>query len=147
MRWRGASMTTTGTTYQLTRPPVAEAAMLIRRPIAEVFEAFVDPAITTRFWFTKSSGRLAPGAQVRWDWQMYNASAQVRVLEFEPPRRIMIEWGGEGAFTTVEWRFTPREDGTTFVEITNSGFQGDGDALASQASGSAGGFALLLAGL
>ncbi|MBC7990984.1 MAG: polyketide cyclase, partial [Luteimonas sp.] len=27
--------------------------MLIRRPVAEVFEAFVDPAITSRFWFTR----------------------------------------------------------------------------------------------
>ena len=30
--------------------PVARTGMLIRRPAAEVFEAFVDPAITTRFW-------------------------------------------------------------------------------------------------
>ena len=36
---------------------VAKAEMLIRKPVAEVFEAFVDPAITTQFWFTKSSGR------------------------------------------------------------------------------------------
>ena len=36
----------------------ALAEMLIRRPVAEVFEAFVDPAITTQFWFTHSTGRL-----------------------------------------------------------------------------------------
>jgi len=34
--------------------------MLIRRPVAEVFEAFIDPDITTQFWFTRSSGRLEP---------------------------------------------------------------------------------------
>jgi uncharacterized protein YndB with AHSA1/START domain len=45
---------------QLTQAPVAKAAMLIRKPVAEVFEAFIDPAITSRFWFTKSSGRLEP---------------------------------------------------------------------------------------
>ena len=32
--------------------------MLIRKPVAEVFEAFVDPDITAKFWFTKGSGRL-----------------------------------------------------------------------------------------
>jgi catechol 2,3-dioxygenase-like lactoylglutathione lyase family enzyme len=32
--------------------------MLIRKPAAEVFEAFVDPDVTTHFWFTKGSGRL-----------------------------------------------------------------------------------------
>ena len=44
-------------TLQLTQVPVAKAAMLIRKPTAEVFEAFVDPAITSKFWFTKSTGR------------------------------------------------------------------------------------------
>ncbi|HEX7027851.1 MAG TPA: polyketide cyclase, partial [Gammaproteobacteria bacterium] len=60
-------------------PPVVEVQMLIRRPVAEVFEAFVNPDITTRFWFTKSSGRLEPGAQVRWDWEMYGVFATVSV--------------------------------------------------------------------
>lgn len=28
--------------------PVAKAQMMIRRPVAEVFEAFVDPTVTSR---------------------------------------------------------------------------------------------------
>ena len=55
----------------------AKAEMLIRKPVAEVFEAFVDPAITSRFWFTRGSGRLEPGKQVAWEWEMYGVSAQV----------------------------------------------------------------------
>jgi len=31
----------------------AKVEMLIRKPLDEVFEAFVDPTITTKFWFTK----------------------------------------------------------------------------------------------
>ena len=31
-----------------------EAQMLIRKPAEKVFEAFIDPGITTNFWFTKS---------------------------------------------------------------------------------------------
>jgi hypothetical protein len=34
---------------------------------ADVFEAFVNPDITTQFWFTKGSGRLEAGKQVQWD--------------------------------------------------------------------------------
>jgi uncharacterized protein YndB with AHSA1/START domain len=51
----------------MTPPPVptARAEMLIRRPVSEVFEAFVDPAITSKFWFTRSSGRLELGKEVR----------------------------------------------------------------------------------
>ncbi len=37
---------------------VVKTEMLIRKPVAEVFEAFVDPEVTTKFWFAKSSGRL-----------------------------------------------------------------------------------------
>lgn len=133
--------------WQRTKPLVAKAEMLIRKPVAEVFAAFVDPAITTTFWFTRSSGRLEPGARVRWEWEMYGAVAKVDVKEVDPDRRILVEWGDEGAMTTVEWTFAPRPDGTTLVRITNSGFTGDGDAVAAQALDAAGGFALVLAGL
>jgi hypothetical protein len=47
----------------------------------------------------------------------------------------------------VEWLFTARADNTTFVSITNSGFRGDGDAIANQAINSTEGFAFVLAGL
>lgn len=48
--------------------------MLIRKPVAKVLSAFVDPATTTQFWFTKSSGRLEPGKNVRWDWGQLNST-------------------------------------------------------------------------
>lgn len=41
---------------QIQQIPVAKAEMLIRKPVAEVFEAFVNPAITSKFWFTKEAG-------------------------------------------------------------------------------------------
>ena len=56
---------------------VAKTGMLIRKPVAKVFEAVTDPAITTRFWFTKSTGQLRVGEPVTWDWEMYGASTQV----------------------------------------------------------------------
>ena len=127
--------------------PFAKAEMLIRKPVADVFEAFVDPAITTKFWFTKSSGRLEAGKQIQWDWEMYNASAQVDVKALEQSKRILIEWSGYGTPTAVEWIFTPRADNTTFVSVTNSGFSGDGDELVKQALASTEGFTLVLAGL
>jgi uncharacterized protein YndB with AHSA1/START domain len=125
----------------------AKAEMLIRKPVAEVFEAFVDPDITSRFWFTKGSGRLEPRKQITWDWEMYGVSVQVRVKAIERNRRIYIEWPGERAPTTVEWIFTPLTDAATFVSITNAGFAGDADAVAAQAIASTEGFTLVLAGL
>ena len=130
----------------ITHVPVASTGMLIRKPVAEVFEAFVDPAITSRFWFSHGSARLQAGRQVRWDWQMYDVSMQVAVKAVEQDRRILIEWGSPDAATTVEWQFTARPDHTTFVDITNRGFQGNGDEMVKQALDSTGGFVLVLAG-
>jgi uncharacterized protein YndB with AHSA1/START domain len=124
----------------------AKAEMLIRRPVAQVFAAFVDPAITTNFWFTKGSGRLEAGQQVTWTWEMYNVSTQVHVKAIEANKGILIEWGDPGEVTTVEWIFTPYEGETTFVSITNSGFQGDLDSVIAQALDATGGFTWVLAG-
>jgi len=134
-------------TYHLTHAPAANTGMMIRKPVAEVFEAFIDPAITTQIWFTKSSGRLEIDRQIQWDWEMYHASAQVHVKAIEQNRRILVEWGDDGAFTTIEWIFTPLTDDTTFVSITNAGFTGNGDEIVKQAIDATEGFSLLLAAL
>ena len=133
--------------HRATRELCANAEMLIRRPVAEVFEAFIDPAVTSKFWFTKGSGRLDVGKDVQWDWEMYHVSVRVHVKVIEPNKRILIEWLVGDSPTMVEWRFAPRADHTTFVSVTNSGFRGDGDAVVRQALDSTGGFTLVLAGL
>ncbi len=137
-----------GHTSPRNRNPSGKAEMLIRRPVAQVFEAFVDPALTSRFWFTKGSGKLEAGKHVTWDWDMYGLSVQVRVKALEQDQRIVIEWSAQGtAPTTVEWLFTARPDDTTLVSVTNYGFAGEGDELVKQAVGATEGFTLVLAGL
>lgn len=132
---------------QLTQAPVTRTAMLIRKPVAEVFEAFTDPAITTKFWFTRSSGRLEVGKEVRWDWEIYGITVPVIVKTIEVNKRIVIEWPASGGPTTVEWTFAAQADGTTFVSITEKGFTGNGDDLVKQVTNSTQGFTLVLAGL
>ena len=125
--------------------PIVKTQMLIRKPAEDVFEAFVNPAITTKFWFTRSTGKLEVGKQVRWEWEMYGVSAEVRVKAIERPSRILIEWNDPPL--PVEWLFTSRPDGTTLVTISNWGFRGNDDEVVKQALDSMGGFSFLLAGL
>ncbi|OGO29560.1 MAG: polyketide cyclase [Chloroflexi bacterium RBG_16_54_18] len=131
----------------LTEIPPSKTGMLIRRPVEDVFEAFINPEITTKFWFTKSSGRLEAGKQVQWEWENYHVSIPVTVKAIEPNKRILIEWPGNDLPASVEWRFTPVHEGTTFVSITNSGFTGSGDEIVKQLVDSVEGFSLVLAGL
>ncbi len=126
--------------------PVAKTSMLIRRPVADVYEAFVDPSVTTRFWFTKSTGRLDEHDHVRWDWEMYHVGSDVEVVELVPSERIVITWSGYRARERVEWTFTDRADGTTYVTIEDSGFAGEPAELTVQAVSATEGFAFTLAG-
>ncbi len=123
----------------LMTPPAARATMLIRRPVAEVFNAFVDPDVTTRFWFSRSTGRLVAGKAVAWHWDFYGASADVLVKVLETNRRIVYEWP-----TPVEMTFTPRADESTLVSVVASGFTGTDDEKVSQALDSTEGFNLVL---
>jgi uncharacterized protein YndB with AHSA1/START domain len=127
--------------------PIAKAEMLIRKPIAEVFEAFIDPEMTTKFWFSKSSGRLESGKHIKWEWEMYGVSTDVHVIEIDENQRILIEWKEPYGYTPVEWLFSPRGDNATFVSISNTGFQGSGDDIVKQAIDSMGGFTMVLCGL
>ncbi|MDW6021939.1 SRPBCC family protein [Mesorhizobium sp. BAC0120] len=124
--------------------PIATAGMLIRRPVEEVYEAFIDPAITSRFWFTHGSGRLDAGREVRWEWRMYEVSTTVRVQALVRNREIVIEWSDPP--TTVVWTFIPMPEGATFVDIRNYGFSGTADQRVRDALDSTGGFSLVLAG-
>jgi uncharacterized protein YndB with AHSA1/START domain len=122
-----------------------ETQMLIRKPDSLVFQAFIDPAITTNFWFTKSSGHLETGKTITWEWEMYGISTNVLVKEIDPNRKIIIEWGKPA--TTVCFEFNPLTDGTTYVVIKNYGFKETGDDLIAVIKDSTGGFTTVLDGL
>src|SRR5215468_11091546 len=130
---------------RLSAPPTVKVGMLVRKPPAEVFEAFVDPSITTRFWFTHSTGKLMPGADVRWDWEMYGISTEVSVKVVEENSRIVFTWAHGAEPTTVEMGFTPWQDDTTYVTVTETGLTGTGDEMASYAMDTAGGYSFVLA--
>lgn len=120
------------------------AHMLLRCTPADAYAAFADPAITTRFWFDRASGPLLPGATVRWDWTMSGVGTDITVQAAEPGRLLRVDWGDPGERTTVTWTFDAHADGC-LVDIRETGFAGDVDALVPRMLDSAGGFHLVLA--
>ena len=137
------------TTTPLTQAPSVGVGMLIRRAPHDVFEALANPSITTRFWYTRSSGRMIEGAELTWEWEMYQASGKVRVDHVERDRRIRFTWDGYDPEhpTTVEFIFVPYQDNTTFLRITETGFTGEGDTQVARALESTAGFTFLLSSL
>ncbi len=134
---------------QLTKAPSVDVGLLIRRSPHDVFEALADPSITTRFWYTKSTGRMVEGTELTWEWEMYDASGKVWVREVEADRRIRFSWENYDPSqpTTVEFQFIPYENDTTYVRITETGFTGDADTQVRRALDSTAGFTFLLSSL
>lgn len=134
---------------ELTKAPSVTVGLLIRQPQHDVFEALADPSITTRFWYTKSTGKMTEGADITWTWEMYNHSANVKVKEVHPDERIRFTWDqyDKSSPSTVEFRFLPYEDSSTYLRITETGFTGDADNQVKRALDSTGGFTFLLSAL
>lgn len=128
-----------------TQKPMVECQMMIRKPISEVFQAFVDPTITTKFWFTKSSGKLEKDKTVTWEWEMYGVSDKIKVIGLIPNKKITIKW--DNPTTTVEFEFSELSKETTYVIIKNYGFQQMGNELIEEIKNNTGGFTTVLDGL
>ncbi|MEX0409813.1 SRPBCC family protein [Aquibium sp. LZ166] len=131
---------------EIVNPAVAHTAMFIRRPVSEVFEALIDPAITSHFWLSKGSDRLVVGKTVKWEWEMHNMSNEVTALKIEPNKLIVMELPGYSGPTTVTWTFKEVEGGT-FVEVEETGWTGTRDELVSYVCDATGGFTWVLAGM
>lgn len=125
--------------------PTVETQMLIRKPVSQVFQAIIDPTITTNFWFTKSSGRLEEGKTVKWEWEMYGIFTNVLIKEIIPNKLISTEWGDP--VTTVDYEFTALTDETTYVIIKNYGFKETEDDLIEAIKDNTGGFTTVLDGM
>lgn len=125
----------------------------VARPVAEVYEAVVDPEQLSQYFTTGGArGRLEPGAEVTWDFHDYPGAFPVEVVAAEPPRRIVIRWEGAAAVaadgrTTTTFEFEPIDDGTrTLVTITESSWRATPDG-AKSAFGNCEGWTGMLAAL
>jgi uncharacterized protein YndB with AHSA1/START domain len=120
----------------------AKLEMLIRRPVAEVFTAFVRPEQITRFWLKHTTGPLFAGARVEWEFLVPAAIETVTVTAFEQARRNAFDWSdGIG----VDMRFAEDAGRDTRVAITATGF--DGDAAVDAVVTATEGFAIVLCDL
>lgn len=108
-----------------------EVSARIACPVAEVFEAVVDPASLSRYFTTGGAeGRLETGAIVTWDFHDFPGAFPVEVVEVVPNERIVLRWGAsEGDrqmdySTTVTMRFAALDDDRrTLVTIAEEGWR------------------------
>jgi uncharacterized protein YndB with AHSA1/START domain len=100
----------------------AKSTMLIHRPVAEVFRAFVDPDMITSFWLEATTAPLAKGAQVTWHFMVPGATETVTVTEFDDQRHIGLDWSGG---IKVSMTFEAYGKGSTKLVVEATGFKGE----------------------
>lgn len=122
--------------------PVIETQMLIRKPVQEVFNAFIDPKLSCKFWFSHSTGKLEQGKTVQWTWEKYQHQAEVVVLAVEQNKVIKILWGSPR--TAVDFIFEEIEPAQTYVKIRNFDLPFQGSELIAYIIDSTGGFTTVL---
>lgn len=133
----------------------------VSRPVAEVFEAIVDPARLSRYFTTGGAkGRLETGATVTWDFADFPGAFPVEVIEVASNEKIVLKWeaneGSDGEngtpdsgryMTTVTITFKPVDDAKrTLVQISEHGWR-ETDAGLKASYGNCMGWSQMLAAL
>jgi len=103
-----------------------KAAIQIRKSAGEIFEAIVDPSAMTKYFISKSSGRLEENREVMWQFPEFDQEFPVRTGKIEKDRYISFSWDSDEGFPLlVEITLAPVKDGSTVVTITEKSREND----------------------
>ena len=106
--------------------PQFAVAGRISRPVAEVYEAVVDPNQLSQYFTTGGAkGRLEVGASVSWDFADHPGVFPVEVIEAVLNERIVLRWDADQGHSTATMTFEALDDGRTLVTIEESGWPDD----------------------
>jgi uncharacterized protein YndB with AHSA1/START domain len=90
-----------------------KAALKVLKPPQEVFEAIVDPSLMSKYFISKSTGRMEEGKTVAWQFPEMDMEFPVRIGKIEEDKYISFYWSDmEGTETMVEIILRPMEDAT-----------------------------------
>ena len=120
----------------------ARAETIVRAAPIDVFNAFVDAEIMSKFWFTRRDEGLREGETMSWFvGEAKDAYAfEVHVREIKKPELIRIDWKFREHYNQVRWLIQETKDGHSKLTIEESGFQGSEDQIIAGALDSTGGF-------
>ena len=120
----------------------AMAKILIRRSPVEVFTAFAEARMMSKFWFTRRDNGLKENEYSTWYLGPGEdaPSFDVLVKEIESPHKIVIEWENGGEYSQVTWSIDETEEGHSLLAIEETGFTGDSEAILERVIDSTGGF-------
>ena len=81
--------------------PKFQVQLKIRKPVAEVFAAVIDPKQLTAYFIQTSSGPLAEGTTVKWKFAEAPEPFDVIVRKITQNEMIVFEWAGGRSYNTA----------------------------------------------
>jgi uncharacterized protein YndB with AHSA1/START domain len=107
--------------------PKFQVQLKIRKPVAEVFDAVVQPERLSGYFVQKSSGPLIEGKTVHWTFAEVAGDTDVVVRQVQKNERLVLEWpaAGGGYQTRIVMLFEPLDASNTMVRIEESGWHDD----------------------
>src|ERR1700733_12785895 len=120
--------------------PKFQVQLKIRKPVAEVFAAVVEPQKLTGYFIQTSSGPLTEGATVTWKFAEAPEPCEVPVRKLaKNETNVLARAGARSNTTRVELEFNQLDAMSTRVRIRGSGWRSDGTS-AELSYGNAGGW-------
>ncbi|MFH1000265.1 MAG: SRPBCC domain-containing protein [Bacteroidota bacterium] len=96
----------------------AKATIQIQKPIEEVFEGIVNPEKMTKYFISKSSGRMETGKELIWEFPEFPESFPVKEIKVETYRSVSFVWD-EGTQVNINLEALPHK--STLVKVTEGG--------------------------
>lgn len=102
-----------------------QVQLKIRKPVAEVFDAVVNPKKLTGYFTKTASGPMTEGSTVMWSFVEFPGEFPVKVRQVVQDSKLVFNWESEegGYDTTVEMEFKPLDDKNTMVLIREHGWK------------------------
>jgi len=102
-----------------------KTALQIQKPVAEVFEAIVNPDQMCQYFISKSSGRMEEGKELIWRFPEFDLEFPVRIGKIEQDQSISYYWKIDEEELLVEITLTIKENNSTLVSITEKSRNND----------------------
>jgi uncharacterized protein YndB with AHSA1/START domain len=97
----------------------------ILKPIAEVFDAIVNPDKLSNYFISRASGPLKEGESVTWFFDDVGGQVSVTVKIVNKNELIQFDWAASGVKAQVEMALTAIDSNSTSITITEKSFPFD----------------------
>ncbi len=101
----------------------AKATIQIQKPIAEVFEAIVNPDTMSKYFISESTGRMEEGKELDWRFTEFpDMNCPVKNIKLEQNKSISFVWD---IGTTVNIHLEEQTDKSVVVKVEETGKNND----------------------